>query len=124
MQAIDLRLIRVTLALVWLASGALSLGIYPRAQSLDMLAQTGLHGTPADIALYAGALLDIVLGILTLARPGIVLWRVQAAVILGYTGIITVWLPQYWLHPFGPVLKNLPILLLLWLLCRYWNKMP
>jgi DoxX-like family len=47
---------------------------------------------------------------------------VQAGVILCYTAIITIWLPQYWLHPFGPVLKNLPILLLLWLLHRYGNE--
>jgi hypothetical protein len=49
---------------------------------------------------------------------------VQAAVILGYSAIITLWLPQYWLHPFGPVLKNLPILVLLWLLHRYGSKAP
>ena len=42
--------------------------------------------------------------------------------IIAYTAIITVWLPQYWLHPFGPVLKNLPILLLLWLLHQYGKE--
>lgn len=122
MRPLDLNLIRYALATVWLVSGALSLGIYPRQASLEILADTGLHGTAALIALYAGALLDISLGILTLVRPSALLWRVQAAVILGYTAIITAWLPQYWLHPFGPVLKNLPILLLLWLLHEYGGK--
>jgi hypothetical protein len=37
-------------------------------------------------------------------------------VIVGYTAIITLWLPEYWLHPYGPVLKNLPLLAVLWLL--------
>ena len=27
-----------------------------------------------------------------------------------YTVVITVWLPEFWAHPFGPVLKNLPLL--------------
>lgn len=124
MHASDLRLMRYTLAVVWLVSGALSLGIYPRQQSLAMLAGVGLHGSAAMLALYGGALLDMALGALTLVRPARLLWQAQAAVILAYTAIITVWLPQFWLHPFGPVLKNLPILLLLWLLYRYGNKTP
>jgi hypothetical protein len=40
------------------------------------------------------------------------LWRLQIAVILVYTAIITIALPEYWLHPFGPVLKNVPLLAL------------
>ena len=111
-------------ATVWLVSGALSLGIYPQRQSMEILAGVGLQGDAALLALYGGAVLDIALGALTLVRPAQMLWRVQAAVILGYTAIITVWLPQYWLHPFGPVLKNLPILLLLWLLHRYGSRTP
>jgi len=38
------------------------------------------------------------------------IWTLQLAVILGYTAIVTVFLPEQWLHPFGPVLKNLPML--------------
>ncbi|HKB59400.1 MAG TPA: DoxX-like family protein [Gallionellaceae bacterium] len=124
MQASDLRLMRLTLAVVWLVSGVLSLGIYPRQQSMEILAGVNLHGEAATLALYGGALLDILLGTLTLVRPVQMLWRVQAGVILVYSAVITVWLPQYWLHPFGPVLKNLPILLLLWLLRRYGNSTP
>lgn len=122
MRPLDLKLMRYTLAVIWLVSGALSLGIYPQRESLEMLAQAGVHGTAALTALYGGALLDILLGILTLARPASALWLVQTAVIIIYTVIITIWLPQYWLHPFGPVLKNLPVLLLLWLLHRYEKK--
>jgi hypothetical protein len=122
MQPQDIKLMRYTLAIIWLATGALSLGIYPRSDSLEMLARVGLHSTTAQIALYAAALLDILLGILTLARPVPALWRAQAALIAAYTAIITIWLPQYWLHPFGPVLKNLPILMMLWLLHQYGRK--
>lgn len=122
MRQLDLRLMRYTLAVIWLASGALSLGIYPQHESLEMLGQVGLHGTAALIALYGGALLDVAMGMLTLAYPVRMLWLAQAAVIVTYTAIISIYLPQYWLHPFGPVLKNLPILLLLWLLLQYGRK--
>jgi hypothetical protein len=44
------------------------------------------------------------------------LWLVQAALIVFYSAVITLRLPEFWLHPYGPVLKNLPILALLALL--------
>jgi hypothetical protein len=50
---------------------------------------------------------------------------VQAALIVAYTAIITVWLPEFWLHPYGPILKNLPVLACIVLLYRLerreWN---
>lgn len=122
MQPQDLKLMRYTLATVWLVTGVLSLGIYPQQESLELLAHVGLHGTPALAALYGAALLDIALGILTLIRPAPLLWRAQAALIIAYSAIIAIFLPWYWLHPFGPVLKNLPILLVLWLLHKYGKK--
>ncbi|KIF80650.1 SDR family oxidoreductase [Noviherbaspirillum autotrophicum] len=106
-------LFRIVLTIVWMVTGLLSLGLYPVADSLAMLGQVGLHGTVAHVALYGAALLDCAFGVATLAIPGRALWRLQIALILGYTAIITLFLPYYWLHPFGPVLKNLPILALL-----------
>jgi hypothetical protein len=38
------------------------------------------------------------------------MWRLQIAVMLGYTALITLFLPELWLHPFGPLLKNVPML--------------
>lgn len=112
-----LPLLRGSIALVWIVTGLVSLGLYPVADSLALLARTGLSGTPAWISLYGAALLDLGLGVatLTLARRRL-LYRLQAALVLGYTAIITVWLPEFWLHPYGPVLKNLPLLAALWLL--------
>jgi len=116
MRALDLMLMRYTLAAVWLVTGMLSLGIFPQRESLELLEHVGLHGAVALSALYGSASLDIALGILTIARPSPILWRTQAMLVLAYSVIIAFCLPWYWLHPFGPVLKNLPILLLLWLL--------
>ena len=112
-----LPVLRVSVALVWIVTGIVSLGLYPVAASLALLGRVGLHGTTALAALYTAAALDLALGIATLVmrrRRG--LYALQAVVILGYTAIITLWLPGYWLHPYGPVLKNLPVLAALWLL--------
>lgn len=122
MRAIDLRLTRTVLAIIWLATGILSLGIFPQQDSLALLEPVGLQGTAGLVALYGAAGLNILLGILTLTHPSRVLWQMQAALVVTYSVIIAFCLPQYWLHPFGPVLKNLPILLLLWLLHQHGEK--
>jgi uncharacterized protein YbjT (DUF2867 family) len=112
-----LPLLRLSVALMWLVTAALSFGLYPVAGSLDLLAGVGLHGMWALIALYGAASFDLALGIATLVLPRRRwLYTLQIALVLGYTVIISLWLPQFWLHPFGPVLKNLPILAALWLL--------
>lgn len=118
MRPADARLIRITLATVWLTTGALSLGIFPLQESLNLLDRVGLHGGLARAVLYLAALMDIGFGALTLFKPSKALWLAQAITIVGYTLIISLWLPEFWLHPFGPILKNLPILMLLWLLYK------
>lgn len=104
---------RVALAAVWIVTGILSLGLYPVADSLAMLRQAQLEGGLAYIALYGAATLDCLLGILTLLAPGRLLWRAQFLLVAVYSAIIAVFLPHYLLHPFGPVLKNIPILAML-----------
>ena len=119
MRTIEERAIRLTLAIVWLVTGLLSLGIYPQQESLALLSRMGLLGTPALAALYLGATADITLGVLTLFAPNKKLWVIQALLIITYTLLISIWLTEFWLHPFGPILKNLPILMLLWLLYQH-----
>ena len=119
MKPADLRLIRSTLAIIWLVTGILSLGIYPQRESLHLLSRLGLNGATALVMLYLAATLDIALGLLTLLMPRKMLWVLQAILILGYTTMITLWLPEFWFHPFGPILKNLSVLALLWLLYQY-----
>ena len=104
-------LMRFALALMWLATAVVSLWIYPREDSLALVAQLGLHGTVAIAALWAGALCDLALGLGILWRPTRTLaYALQIALVAGYTVIISLWLPEQWAHPFGPVLKNLPLL--------------
>jgi hypothetical protein len=111
--------LRVALALMWLWTAIVSFGLYPVQDSYALLARVGLHGALAATALYGAAALDLLLGVLTLACPPRwrrTVWLTQAALIGGYTLLITFFLPEYWLHPYGPISKNLPILALIGLL--------
>ncbi len=48
-------------------------------------------------------------------------WGLQAAVILLCSLAIGLLLPEFWLHPYGPMAKNLPMLAVLVLL---WQLEP
>jgi hypothetical protein len=114
--------LRLALALLWLWTGIVSLGLYPLQDSYALLDRVGLHGALATIALYGAAALDLALGVLTLvAAPAWRrwVWLAQLALVGCYTVLITLFLPDYWLHPYGPISKNLPVvaaIALLWAL--------
>lgn len=109
--------LRAAIALTWLAAAIVSAGVYPMERSVELVAATGLPRAACLVLVYAGAVLDFALGIATLAmRRRRYLWLAQIAVILGYTVIISVWLPEFWLHPFGPLVKNIPLLAAIYLL--------
>lgn len=106
-----LPLLSLSIALVWIASGIVSLGIYPVEHSYQLLARVGVIGVWAPWTLYGAAGIDIALGIATLAmRRRKRLWQVQMALVIGYSVAIAWMLPEFWLHPFGPLTKNLPLL--------------
>ncbi|MBK1688018.1 SDR family oxidoreductase [Rubrivivax gelatinosus] len=110
-------LLRVALALLWLLTAWVSLFVFPRDESLALLARSGVPEALRLPALFAAAGLDAGFGVATL-WPGRHrrLWALQAALVLGYTAVISVALPEFWAHPYGPLTKNLPILALLALL--------
>ena len=115
-----LPLARTAVAFVWIVTGIVSLGVYPVEESYALLARVGLTGTAAAVALYGAALLDLAFGVGTLAlRRRKWLYRAQIALIVGYMAIITLWLPEYWLHPYGPLTKNLPMLALILMLHEF-----
>jgi nucleoside-diphosphate-sugar epimerase len=110
-------ILRGAIAAVWLVAGFVSMGIYPVEESYALLARVGITGGFAPIALYGAAALDITFGLGTLfLRHRKFLWIAQATLIGLYTVTITFFLPEFWLHPFGPLIKNLPILAAIWLL--------
>jgi uncharacterized protein YbjT (DUF2867 family)/uncharacterized membrane protein YphA (DoxX/SURF4 family) len=109
--------LRVALAIVWLVAGIVSMGIYPVEDSYMLLSRVGITGSLAPVALYGAAAMDIAFGVATLLlHHRRLLWIAQTAVIGIYTVTITFFLPEFWLHPFGPLIKNVPILAIIWLL--------
>jgi uncharacterized protein YbjT (DUF2867 family) len=102
--------LRLLLAAIWIWTGIVSLGLYPVADSYALLAPLGLTGLLASIALYTGALLDLALGTALLCRwRPVAIGAVQLALMTGYTILISLYLPELWLHPFGPISKNLAV---------------
>jgi hypothetical protein len=100
-----------------------SIGLYPRDQSLELLARVGAHGALASLLLNGAALFDLALGLGTLMLTARLrarfLWPLQLALIGFYSVTISIAMPEFWLHPFGPLPKNLPMcaaILLLWAL--------
>lgn len=103
-------LLRLSLALLWIGAGVVSFGLFPVAESYVMLAEVGLRGPLADLALFGGAALNLALGAALLVN-----WRVapialaMLALVILYS-LVGLALPaDYWLNPFAPILKNLPI---------------
>jgi uncharacterized protein YbjT (DUF2867 family) len=116
-----LPLLRVSVALVWIWTFVVSIGLYPRDQSLALLARVGAGGAWAEVLLDGAAVFDLALGIGTLTLSARwrarLLWPLQLALIAFYTFAISWAMPEFWLHPFGPLSKNLPMcaaIALLW----------
>lgn len=109
-------LLRAALAAVWFGTAIVSAFIYPLSSSLALLGQVGLHGTSALAAFYGATVMDLAFGLATLFRPSRRLWWLQLLLISFYSAVISIALPEYWAHPFGPILKNIPILAILFIL--------
>jgi uncharacterized protein YbjT (DUF2867 family) len=111
--------LRLSLAAVWIITGIVSLGVHPPSDSLAMLAEVGLTGPVALGALIAASLWDLGLGVALLIgwRVPLIGW-LQIATMVVFTLVIAIGLPEWLTHPFGPVLKNLPILVSTLLMIR------
>jgi len=113
---------RYAVAAVWLATGCIVLWLYPVSESIKLVNRVGLQDDWAYMAIYSGAILDIFIGFLTLIRPSKKLWATQLAITIAYSICIAISLPEFLIHPFGPILKNIPFMLMLWLLYRHTDE--
>ena len=108
-----------SLGVLWLWSG-LQPALVASGESLQLLAQIGVPPALQQPLFYAASAWDVVLGMccFTPFARGRALWGLQAATVAAYTLIVAWCLPQAWLHPFAPLIKNLPILALICYLAR------
>lgn len=106
-----LPVLRVSIAVVWIATALVSFGLYPVELSYDLLARTGIPAALQPLMLYGAATFDLALGLGILLLPNRRwLWLAQIGLISFYTVVIAVQLPEFLLHPYGPLTKNLPML--------------
>ena len=112
-------LLRLVVAFVWIWSGVVSAFLYPQPLALELLHEVGVPVGLDVPLLYLASFLDISIGIVTLIGYRLqTMLSLQMLVIAVYTLLLSFLAPYHWLHPFGPVLKNLPLLVSIYILSR------
>lgn len=105
----------VTFALsaTWILSGAIGLWVLPEVGE-KVAGRLGLYGAAADIAAFGSCLMDIAVGLWVASRrtPGVCA-LVQMAIVLVYSLVLGIAIPELWSDPFGSLVKNLPMLALI-----------
>jgi len=112
-------LLRYSLVAVWLLTAVASL-FELNGQSRAVLAAAGIASPQWLVQglIAGGALADLAVGIALWRWPGRASYAAALGLMLVMTLVATVLQPGLWLHPLGPLLKNIPIAALLWHLCR------
>ncbi len=100
---------RLGMAFIWLWTALVSWFFYPHAESLNWLHQVGL--TAYTSIWFAGAcVFDLVMGIASAFFASKWLWQIQLIATIFYTLTISVFLPEFLFHPFGPITKNIAVI--------------
>lgn len=87
-----------------------------------VLAQQNIQGSTADLCINAGGTLDAFIGLWLLTTYHLKwCYRFQILIIMVYSILLTIIDASYWFHPFGPITKNIPILVLLFMLLQPTN---
>ncbi len=104
---------KFSLAFLWIFTGITSIYFSPEV-GYEILASASITGLMADVSVYAGGALDIVIGLwLMTSFKTKLCCIVQISVITLYTVLLTFIDMSFWLHPFGPITKNFPIIVLI-----------
>lgn len=109
------RLARASLIALWLGTAVVSL-LGWHGISRALLIGTPLPPAWHDVAIAAGAGADALLGMALWRWDRPAVYRACLALVGVMTVVATVLQPALWLHPLGPLSKNLPIAALLLIL--------
>lgn len=83
--------------------------------SHDLVAQAAWVPVHLISPLVAGGIcLDLLLGAAWALRPSVTVSRVSLLTVVLFTVLASAMVPSMWWHPLGPLLKNVPILAMLW----------
>ena len=110
--------LRYSLVFVWLATASASLW-ERNGQSAALLQHAGMQDARViQWAIGGGAAVDAALGIAMWRWPSRSIYLAALAMMIVMTLIATVLEPSLWLHPLGPLTKNAPIAVALWVLAN------
>jgi len=103
-------LLRISLGLIWVLSGIIPVFFAQHPEIYDIFNKIGVTGILATLCFYGSTLLDVLLGLATLANYKLKwIGCFQIFLIIFYTLVISFLLPEYWLDPFGAIMKNVPL---------------
>ncbi len=110
-------LLQLSLAFLWLFTALTSAFLFPKTNSYHWLSQVGVASEWQPVLLYGASLLNAIFGLALLLNIQVrKICILQIVLILVYTLIISWKLPLLWLEPFGPITKNLPLLVAIMIL--------
>nr|WP_315202803.1 DoxX-like family protein [uncultured Albidiferax sp.] len=111
--------LRWSLVFVWLVTACASVWELD-GQSSVLLAVAGIYQpTWVHVLVVGGAAVDLALGLAMALFPSRRVYLAALGVMLLMTTAATLLVPALWLHPLGPLTKNLPIAMALWVLARH-----
>lgn len=104
---------KISLVLIWLVSAVVGL-LSGQPMAASFVASLGLPAAVAPPLVLITCLLDLAAaGLLLFERRGRRALALQLVLVVGYTAGLTLAMPELWADPFGPLIKNLPILVLI-----------
>ena len=107
----------LALSFIWIWSGVSSLISWK--ESYGLMQEIGANHLYSILFIWLGSIADIFLGIAIYAKKyRKVIIILQALTMLTYMLILSIGAPHYWIHPFGVLSKNIPILALSYYLYR------
>ncbi|MGC1173714.1 DoxX-like family protein [Polaromonas sp.] len=114
----DQQLLRQSIVFVWLATAIVSVWEL-QGQSAQLLLAAGVQDASlARWLILAGAGVDAALGLAMLLWPARLTYLAALTVMALMTLVATGLDPSLWLHPLGPLTKNLPIAAVLLVLAK------
>lgn len=100
---------RLGISLIWIWTAFVSWYLYPHSISIELLRKARLTDH-TDVVLATSCVLDLLLGIVSCFYPTRRIWQFQFLVVAAYSIVISIFLPEFLIHPFGPITKNISVL--------------
>lgn len=106
-------LVRAGVAAIWITEGLLPKLLFQQPMELEVVARSGLVPFDPSTFLVLMGLAQIASGVAVLALRGLPLRLVLGAQVLALVALpllVSFHEPLLWVHPFGPLTKNVPII--------------